>query len=125
MSAMNFSDRVPVRGNLEILYMKGDYPVIIGSDIIIDPNKTQVVYKETGHNLVVDEGRLVLNQTMAGELPAGLSADPITYFCTPSNCRFACSQSQYTLIWIWCKSSIMSHLITIKKYFSIHILSVW
>lgn len=82
MSAMNFSDRVPVRGNLEILYMKGDYPVIVGSDIVIDPSRTQVVYKETGHNLVVDEGRLILNQTMAGELPAGLSADPITYFCT-------------------------------------------
>lgn len=82
MEALNFNEKVNIRGRLELIYMKGDYPMIIGSDIIYDPAKTQIVEKDYGNNLVVDDGRLVLNQMMAGELPGSLEADPITYFCT-------------------------------------------
>ena len=65
-------------GRLQLLFMKGDKPTIIGSDIIIDPRKTQLLHTYCDKNLVVDEGRLTLNQVMAGEIPA----DPITFFCT-------------------------------------------
>lgn len=70
--------RTTVSGRLQLLGMRGAHPTIIGSDILIDPSKTEIVYSFSDHNLVVDEGRLVLNQTMAGEIPA----DPITTFCT-------------------------------------------
>lgn len=82
MSSINFHDKVGVKGNLQIIYMKGEYPVIVGTDILIDPKRTQVLYNDKGHNLVVDEGRMVLNQVMSGDLPGGLESDPITYFCT-------------------------------------------
>lgn len=76
---LNLSEpRIPVTGKLQILIMSGEYPTIIGSEIHIDPAKTKVVDEYTSPNLVVDEGRLVLNQTMAGEI----AADPIHFFCT-------------------------------------------
>lgn len=78
----NFKDRVPVRGTLQLIYMKGEYPIIMGSDILIDPTKTQILFKEKGKNLVVDEGRKILNETMSGTLPPGITSDPIKYFCT-------------------------------------------
>ena len=78
----NFKDRVPVRGTLQLIYMKGEYPIIMGSDILIDPAKTQILFREKGQNLVVDEGRKILNETMSGTLPPGITSDPIKYFCT-------------------------------------------
>lgn len=79
---LGIRDRVNVRGRLELIFMKGDYPMIIGSNIMYDPERTQIVHVDDGHNLVVDDGRLVLNQMVAGELPGNLESDPITYFCT-------------------------------------------
>lgn len=70
--------RVAVTGRLQIIFMRGDRPTIVGSELLIDPSKTSVVQIFDDKNLVVDSGRLVLNQTMAGEIPA----DPITFFCT-------------------------------------------
>jgi len=70
--------RTTVTGKIQLLFMRGAHPTIIGSDILIDPSKTEIVNSFSDHNLVVDEGRLVLNQVMAGEIPA----DPITTFCT-------------------------------------------
>jgi hypothetical protein len=77
--ALNFSEeRASVTGRMQVVMMKGAKPTIIGADIVIDPTKTQIVGNYMDKNLVVDEGRLVLNQTMAGEIPA----DPIAFFCT-------------------------------------------
>jgi hypothetical protein len=70
--------RVPVAGKMQIIMMRGAHPIIIGSKILIDKTKTQIVYNNKNSNLVVDEGRLVLNQVMCGES----DADPIFYFCT-------------------------------------------
>ena len=70
--------RVAISGRLQIIFMRGALPTIVGSELLIDPKKTSVVSMFDDKNLVVDSGRLVLNRTMAGEIPA----DPITYFCT-------------------------------------------
>ena len=78
LQSPTFKDRVPVGGTLQLIYMKGEYPVIMGSNILIDPKKTEVLHIDKGKNLVVDDGRRVLNQIMSGEAPN----DPITYFCT-------------------------------------------
>jgi len=70
--------RVPVSGKMQLIVMKGAHPIIIGSKVLIDKTKTQIVFNNKDRNLVVDEGRLVLNQVMCGES----EADPIFYFCT-------------------------------------------
>jgi hypothetical protein len=71
-------ERTSPSGRMQIIMMRGAHPTIIGGDILIDPSKTSIVHNHADKNLVVDEGRLVLNQTMAGEIPA----DPIAFFCT-------------------------------------------
>lgn len=75
---INFKENIPVVGTLQLFFMRGEYPVIIDSDIIINHGKTELLYVDTDKNLVVDEGRLVLNSVMSGEI----EADPIKYFCT-------------------------------------------
>lgn len=70
--------RITASGRMQIIAMTGEYPVIIGSKVLINRKRTKVLEDSTDDNLVVDEGRLVLNQLMAGEI----DADPITYFCT-------------------------------------------
>lgn len=68
----------PVQGKLELIFMQGAKPTIVGDELLIDPTKTRIISQYKEKNLVVDEGRLVLNQTMAGRI----DADPIFYFCT-------------------------------------------
>ena len=75
---VKFGERCPVSGKMQLIFMTGDYPLIIGSQILIDRSRTKVLHNNKDRNLVVDEGRLVLNQVMSGEI----EADPIRYFCT-------------------------------------------
>lgn len=67
-----------VTGRLQLIFMRGEKPTIVGSDILIDPSKTQIVNMFDDKNLVVDEGRKVLNKMINGDI----AADPITTFCT-------------------------------------------
>ena len=71
--------RVPVTGKLQIIFMRGARPTIVGSDILIDPKQTSVVSIFDDKNLVVDSGRLVLREVMSGDLT---EVDPIHFFCT-------------------------------------------
>lgn len=73
-----FRELVPVQGNLQLFFMRGEYPAIVDDQILINPEKTSLLYTDVDKNLVVDEGRLVLNHVMSGEI----EADPIRYFCT-------------------------------------------
>jgi len=76
---LNFSEpKSPITGKMQLIFMTGDYPVIIGSQVLINKSKTRILHNDKNKNLVVDEGRLILNQIMAGEI----EADPIEYFCT-------------------------------------------
>lgn len=70
--------KATVKGKVQITFMTGDHPIIIGDKVFLNPKKTKVLSHYNSENLVVDEGRLTLRQVMDGTR----EADPITYFCT-------------------------------------------
>lgn len=76
---LKFSEgRCPAIGDMQIIMMRGEKPIIVGSKILINRKKTEIIINDRDPNLVVDEGRLTIRQVMEGSI----SADPIKYFCT-------------------------------------------
>lgn len=71
----SFSDNLKMTGHFDLYVFKGEEPIISGSKIYFDKNKTELVETYSDHNLIVNTGRAATASAMT---PGG-SFNPITY----------------------------------------------
>lgn len=85
---LNFEDSLKMTGQFELFMFEGEEPMISGSKILYNKNKTKLVDHYCDHNLIVNSGRAAVCNSMTPLGNGGgftiegerIQHNPITYF---------------------------------------------
>lgn len=77
--ALNFEDTLKMTGHFELFAFEGETPIISGSRIIYDKNKTKLIESYSDHNLIVSTGRKAVKDAMTplNEAHYDINGNPI------------------------------------------------